>query len=55
MDIGWFIRFSRIDFIGLLRVSTVDGVLPALVKLAFYAVDIVVQDWGLRYCFERLA
>ena len=55
MDIGWFIRFGRIDFIGLLCVSTVDGVLPALVKLAFTAVDVVMQDWGLLYCFESLA
>ena len=50
-NIGSFIWFSYIDFIGLLSGSTVDGVLPALVKLAVRAMDVVVQDRGLRDCF----
>ena len=32
-----------------------DGVLPGLVKLRISAVNAVVQDWGLRDCFESLA
>ena len=48
INIGWFIRLlSRIDFIGLLCGSTMDGVFPALVKLGIMAMDAIMQDWSL--------